>query len=166
MSGKIVSIAVESDEWDEFEGAPSDPPKDVLPGAAWKQAREDVRAANEALAVAEKAVRELLPIDPAPGTTKVARLDHRVCGVLKVHTKLAWDSEVLLRLLASDVLEFGEANDHGIKISFAKSSWERMDDDLKERLLPAHTVTPYERLTYVEFNDDDEVDEFLEHEDV
>jgi hypothetical protein len=158
MSGKIVSIAVESDEWDEFEGAPLKPSKDVLPGAAWKQAREDVRAANERLTVAENAVRELLPDDPTVGSTEIAKLDGHICAVLKTHSRMTWDS--------SKLLTFIPGIEGALKLSICKAEYEKLDDEVKAKLDTALTHIPYERLTFVEFHNDMEVDDFLEHENV
>jgi len=165
MSGNSDSFAVESDEWATFEGAKPSALKDESPGAAWKRARENVRIANTRLEIAEEAVRATLPEDPAPGTTAIARLDEHVCGVLKVHTRLNWDNQALLQMLADEVLTFGEANHFELKLSFSRKEWEAMTDDLQDRIGSALRIKPYERLTYVEFEDESEVDDFcLEHD--
>ena len=159
-----IEEAVESDEWDSFEGRRTNF-DDMSSGAAWKRARENLRVAQERLEIAENAVRATLPDDPAPGSTEIARLDEHICGVLKVHTRLNWDDQTLLQMLADEVLTFGEAKDFGLKLSFSRKNWEGMSDDLQDRIVGALTVKPYERLTYVEFEDESEVDDFcLEHD--
>ena len=148
MSGNSDSIAVESDEWATFEGAKPSALKDESPGAAWKRARENVRIANTRLEIAEEAVRATLPEDPAPGTTR-----------------LNWDNQALLQMLADEALTFGEAKDFELKLSFSRKNWEQMSGDLQDRIVAALRIKPYERLTYVEFEDESEVDDFcLEHD--
>jgi hypothetical protein len=155
MSVKTVLSAVESDEWDEFEKAPVETLQAPC-GVRWAEARERVRAAEAILEDVEKDVRKMFPESMEPGSTKVIRLDGQVCAVLKTHSRMNWDSEILKGMIEDKMLS------DALKLSVHRKEFDRLPESLQKALEPAMKRIPYERLTLASFDTEEEANKIME----
>jgi hypothetical protein len=159
MPTKTALLAVESDEWDEFEKTPVDTLQAPC-GVRWAEARERVKAAESILEDVEKDVRGMFPESLEPGSTKVVRLDGQVCAVLKTHTRMNWDSEILKGMIEDKMLS------EALKLSVHRKEFDRLPEPLRKALEPAMKRIPYERLTLAQFSTEEEAGRIMEQSDV
>lgn len=159
MPKKTVLSAVVSDEWDDWEKTPVEAIQAPC-GVRWAEARERVKAAESILEDVEKDVRGMFPESLEPGSTKVVRLDGRVCAVLKTHTRMNWDSEILKGMVEDKMLS------EALKLSVHRKEFDRLPEPLRKALEPAMKRIPYERLTLAPFSTEEEAGRIMEQSDV
>ena len=159
MPKKPVLSAVLSDEWDDWERTPVEALQAPC-GVRWAEAKERVKAAESILEDVEKDVRGMFPESLKPGSTKVVRLDGQVCAVLKTHTRMNWDSEILKGMIEDKMLS------EALKLSVHRKEFDRLPEPLRKALEPAMKQIPYERLTLAPFSTEEEARRIMEQSDV
>ena len=159
MPKKPVLSAVVSDEWDDWERIPVDTLQTPC-GVRWMEAKERVKAAESILEDVEKDVRGMFPESMEPGSTRAVRLDGQVCAILKTHSRMNWDSDILKGMIEDKMLS------EVLKLSIHRKEFDRLPEPLRKALEPAMKRIPYERLTLAPFSTEEEAGRIMEQSDV